>query len=73
MPRNCAPETHDKQIRYLVTFSDGGSGRRYRDESLEIGTELDDDGGPAATDRAGAAAAAPGGFGYRRLTQGWAG
>jgi hypothetical protein len=35
----------DKQIRYLVTFSDGGSGRRFRDEPLEVGTELDDGGG----------------------------
>jgi hypothetical protein len=30
----------DKQIRYLVHFSDGGSGRRFRDEPLEICAEL---------------------------------
>jgi hypothetical protein len=32
----------ESQIRYLVTFSDGGSGRRVRDEPLEVGAELDD-------------------------------
>ena len=34
----------DKTIRYLITFSDGGSGRRFRDEPLEVGAELDDGG-----------------------------
>ena len=32
----------DKQIRYLVHFSDGGSGRRFRDEPLEVGAELNE-------------------------------
>lgn len=30
----------DSQIRYLVHFSDGGAGRRFRDEPLEVGAEL---------------------------------
>ena len=32
----------DSQIRYLVHFSDGGSGMRYRDEPLTVGVELTD-------------------------------
>ena len=30
------------EIRYLVTFSDGGAGMRTRDAPLEAGDELDD-------------------------------
>ena len=29
-------------IRYLVTFSDGGVGMRHRDAPLRVGDELDD-------------------------------
>jgi hypothetical protein len=32
-------------VRYLIHFSDGGSGMRSRDEALEQGVELDDGGG----------------------------
>jgi hypothetical protein len=32
----------DGQRRYLITFSDGGSGMRRRDEPLEVGHELRD-------------------------------
>ena len=34
----------DSQIRYLIHFSDGGSGMRYRTEPLAIGDELADGG-----------------------------
>jgi hypothetical protein len=34
----------DSQIRYLVHFSDGGSGMRYRAEPLAVGAELADGG-----------------------------
>ena len=33
------------QLRYLIHFSDGGSGMRTRDEPLEPGDELVDGGG----------------------------
>ena len=34
----------DSQIRYLVHFSDGGSGMRYGCKRLTVGVELTDDG-----------------------------
>jgi hypothetical protein len=34
----------DSQIRYLVHFSDGGSGMRYRRKPLTVGAELADGG-----------------------------
>jgi hypothetical protein len=34
----------DSQIRYLVHFSDGGSGMHYRSEPLTVGVELADGG-----------------------------
>jgi hypothetical protein len=33
-----------ERLRYLVHFSDGGSGMRYRDEALSVGDELPDGG-----------------------------
>jgi hypothetical protein len=30
-------DLQDEQIRYLIHFSDGGSGMRHRDEPLEAG------------------------------------
>jgi hypothetical protein len=30
------------QMRYLVTFSDGGTGMRHRDEPLAVGDEIED-------------------------------
>jgi hypothetical protein len=53
----------DSQIRYLLTFSDGGSGRRFRDEPLEVGGELDDGGNRYRIVRA-APPANPRGFGH---------
>ena len=32
------------RVRYLVHFSDGGSGMRHRDESLNVGDELSEGG-----------------------------
>ena len=32
------------RVRYLVHFSDGGSGMRHRDEALEVGDELSERG-----------------------------
>ena len=32
------------RVRYLVHFSDGGSGMRHRDEPLEVGDELSEGG-----------------------------
>ena len=37
-------EPRDTNIRYLVRFSDGGSGIRYRDRPLDAGDEIDDGG-----------------------------
>ena len=34
----------DLKIRYLVHFSDGGSGMRFRDEPLDVGAVLEDGG-----------------------------
>lgn len=31
-----------EQLRYLVHFDDGGSGMRWYDEPLDVGTELRD-------------------------------
>lgn len=31
-----------EQVRYLIHFSDGGSGMRYFDERLQVGAELSD-------------------------------
>jgi hypothetical protein len=30
------------EIRYLITYSDGGAGMRHHAEPLEVGDELDD-------------------------------
>ena len=32
------------EIRYLITFDDGGAGMRHRSEPLEVGDELGDSG-----------------------------
>jgi sorbitol-specific phosphotransferase system component IIA len=32
------------RLRYLIHFSDGGAGMRYRDDSLDVGAELNDGG-----------------------------
>ena len=37
-------EPRETTIRYLVRFSDGGSGIRYRDRPLDAGDEIDDGG-----------------------------
>ena len=42
----------DSQIRYLVRFSDGGSGMRHRDEPLAVGVELTDGGTVYRVERA---------------------
>ena len=34
----------DGQLHYLVHFGDGGTGRRFRDQPLDVGDELDDGG-----------------------------
>jgi hypothetical protein len=41
----------DGQVRYLVHFSDGGSGMRYRDARIDVGAELDDGGGRYRVER----------------------
>jgi hypothetical protein len=38
------PDWRDRQLRYLVHFSDGGSGMRYQEEPLTVGGELTDGG-----------------------------
>jgi hypothetical protein len=45
MRSKARPDWQAAKRRYLVTFCDGGSGLRYRDEPLEVGDELVD--GPA--------------------------
>jgi hypothetical protein len=43
MPRR-EPQGADSRWRYLVAFSDGGSGPRFFDDPLEVGDELRDGG-----------------------------
>jgi hypothetical protein len=38
-------DPRDRQLRYLIHFTDGGSGMRHRDQPLEPGVELNDGGG----------------------------
>lgn len=37
-------DLRDNQARYLIKFSDGGGGMRYRHEPLEVGAVTDDGG-----------------------------
>ena len=38
-------EPRNGQLRYLIHFSDGGSGMRTRDDAVDVGDELVDGGG----------------------------
>jgi hypothetical protein len=44
-------DPRDGQIRYLIHFSDGGSGMRWQDTPLEAGAELRDGGGVYEVER----------------------